>query len=121
VLLSTHIISDLERIAEHVGIMDRGRIVAAALLEELQRTTKRVQVIFDGAAPPEGFSVPGAVHSETAGSVVTAVVRLLSDAQLDALRETPGARVSVFPLGLEDIFIELLGLGARAELTEVQS
>ena len=121
VLFSTHIISDLERIAEHVGIMDRGRIVAAASLEELQRTTKRVQVIFDDAAPPEGFSVPGAVHSETAGSVVTAVVRLVSDTQLDALREIPGARVSVFPLGLEDIFIELLGPAAPAELSEVQS
>ncbi len=121
VLFSTHIISDLERIAEHVGIMDRGRIVTGAPLEELQRTTKRVQVIFDAAGPPEGFSIPGALRSETAGPVVTAVARLQSDTQLDAVRAIPGVRVNVFPLGLEDMFIEILGPGAGAEPTEVQS
>ena len=120
VLLSTHIISDLERIAEHVGIMDRGRIVASAPLAELQSHTRRVQVVFEGEGAPEGFAIPGALRSETAGPVVTAVVRLVSDTQLDAVRQMPGVRVNEFPLGLEDIFIELLGPGAEAELAEVQ-
>lgn len=118
VLFSTHIISDLERVAEHVGIMDRGRMVAAARLDELQSRTKRVQVIFEGAAPPPGFAVPGAIRSKAEGPVVTAVVRLASDAQLDEVRRLPGVRVNVFPLGLEEIFIELFGPGSRAEFTE---
>ena len=118
VLLSTHIISDLERIAEKIGIMDRGRITADERLDELQRTCRRVQVIFDGGAPPEGFAVPGAVRSRADGPVVTAVVRLLSETQLDAVRAIPGARVNVFPLGLEDIFIELLGPRAAADTLE---
>ena len=120
VLLSTHIISDLERIAEHVGIMDRARVSVEAPLEELQRTIKRVQVVFDGGQPPEGFAIPGAVHGEAAGPVLTAIVRLHSEDQLAELRSTPGLRVNVFPLGLEDIFIELIGPDARRELTEVQ-
>jgi ABC-2 type transport system ATP-binding protein len=114
VLLSTHIITDLERIAERVGIMDRGRITTDERLDELQRTCQRVQVIFDGGAPPEGFSVPGAVRSRAEGPVVTAVVRVLSDTQLDTVRAIPGVRVNVFPLGLEDIFIELLAPTAGA-------
>jgi ABC-2 type transport system ATP-binding protein len=118
VLFSTHIISDLERVAEYVGIMDRGRMVSSSRLDELQRTTKRVQVIFEGAAPPQGFVIPGAVRSSTEGPVVTAVVNLVSDTQLDEVRQIPGARVSIFPLGLEDIFIDLFGPGAKKELTE---
>lgn len=118
ILFSTHIISDLERIADTVGIMDRGRIITSAKLEDLQSRTKRVQVVFDGVEAPRGFQIPGAVRSKTEGPVVSAVVRLDSDTQLDAIRDMPGVRVNVFPLGLEEMFIELFGPGARDEFTE---
>lgn len=120
VLFSTHIISDLERVAEHVGIVDRGRMVSSSRLDDLQNSTKRVQVIFEGKGPAPDFSIPGALRSETAGPVVTAVVRLASDAQLDELRRMPGVRVNVFPLGLEDIFIELFGTESGESFTEEQ-
>lgn len=115
VLFSTHILSDLERVAEYVGVMDRGRMVASGRLDEFQTSTQRVQVIFEGQGPPPGFSIPGAVRSRSDGPVVTAVVRVLSETQLDAVRRIPGARVSIFPLGLEEIFIELFGPDAGNE------
>jgi ABC-2 type transport system ATP-binding protein len=118
VLFSTHIIADIERLAEYVGVMDRGRMVMSARLDDLQSRTKRVQVVFATPEPPAGFAVPGAVRSRTEGPVVTAVVRLESDTQLDAVRAIPGARVNVFPLGLEDTFIEIFGPTSRRELTE---
>jgi len=115
VLFSTHIISDLERIADHVGIMDRGHMITSAPLEALQSGTRRVQVIFEDAAPPDDFAIPGAVRQKAEGPVVTAVAKLTSDTQLDSVRQIPGARVSTFPLGLEDIFIELFGDESRGE------
>jgi ABC-2 type transport system ATP-binding protein len=118
ILFSTHIISDIERIAEHVGIMDRGKLVTSARLEELQSTTKRVQVVFDAPAPPAGFTIPGAVRSEVSGPVASAVVRLAREDALDEVRRIPGARVTIFPIGLEDIFIELFGAKNARELTE---
>lgn len=118
VLFSTHIISDLERIAEYVGVIDRGRIVAESKLEDMQTRTQRVQVIFDAAAPPDGFTVPGAIRSRTEGPVVTAVVRIAAGNQFDELQRTPGVRVSVFPLSLEDMFIELFGPESAQELEE---
>ena len=117
-LLSTHIISDLERVAEYVGIMDRGRMLQSARLEDLQTHSKRVQVIFQGGDVPHGFRVPGAVRSQVDGPVVTAIVELADDAQLDPLRRLPGVRVTVFPLGLEEIFIELFGPKSRSEFVE---
>jgi ABC-2 type transport system ATP-binding protein len=108
VLFSTHIIEDLERVAEHVGIMDRGRMLAAGRLEDLQSGVRRVQVIFNSPAVPEGFRLPGAMRSKTEGPVFTAVARIESPHQLDEIRALPGVRVSDFPLGLQDLFIELL-------------
>jgi ABC-2 type transport system ATP-binding protein len=118
VLFSTHILSDLERIAEQVGIMDRGRIVTAASLDDLQSHTRRVQVIFPGDRAPDGFAVPGALRTTVEGPVVTAVARLDSETQPDAVRAVEGVRVQVFPLGLEDIFIALFGREPAGELLE---
>jgi ABC-2 type transport system ATP-binding protein len=121
ILFSTHIITDLERVAEYVGIMDRGKMVNQGRLEDLHTGTRRVQVIFAEASPPVDFAIPGAVRQHAAGPVVTALVRLADESQLDAVRRMPGVRVQVFPLGLEEAFIDLLGPELSDELAEVQS
>lgn len=117
ILFSTHIISDLERIAQEIGIMDRGRIVMSTKLEELQATIKRVQVIFDANTLPNGFKIPGTLRSESSGPVINAIVRLETDHQLNEIRQIPGVRVNIFPLSLEDIFIELFK--SKQEFKEV--
>lgn len=121
ILFSTHIITDLERVAEYVGIMDRGKLVSQGRLEDLHTSTRRVQVIFSEDAPPAGFEIPGALRSHTDGPVVTALVRLQDEAELDPIRHIAGVRVNVFPLGLEEAFIDLLGPEMSQELLEAQS
>lgn len=105
VLFSTHLLEDLERIVDTVGIMDQGRVVLASPLDELRTCVKRVQVVFDGEIVPAGFAIPGALSFETSGPVATAVTRLLNDAQLDPIRHMSGARVQIFPLSLQDILL----------------
>jgi hypothetical protein len=46
--------------------------------------------------------------------VYTAVVRVAGTDTLEGLDQRLGARVDVFPLGLEDIFIELVGTAGGA-------
>jgi ABC-2 type transport system ATP-binding protein len=120
VFFSTHILSDLERVAEYVGIMDRGRIVTEARLDDLQNRTKRVQVVFNTDTIPGGFEIPGAIRTKIEGPVVTSVVRMVSETQLDELHKRPDLRVNVFPLGLEEIFIDLFGPEARGEFGDMQ-
>jgi ABC-2 type transport system ATP-binding protein len=114
-VLSTHQMGDLERLATHVGILDHGRMLMEGTIETWQSTMRRVQVVFEGAAPPDGFAVPGALRSTVLGPVVTAVTRISDPAQLDGVRQLPKARVFVFPLSLEDLFVELLQPGAPLE------
>jgi len=116
ILFSTHWISDLERVADYVGIMDRGRLITSTRLDDLLRMTRRVQVVFDQSAPPADFAIPGAIRAQVAGPVVSAIARLTSDTQLDGVRALRGARLNVFPLGLEEIFVELFGHNASASL-----
>jgi ABC-2 type transport system ATP-binding protein len=120
VLFSTHIISDLERIAEVIGIMDRGRLLISAQLDELQSSMRRIQIIFPGDSPPRNFTLPGSLRCETSGAVFTAIARLPDTQHLDSLRRLPGVRVQVFPLGLEDIFIEMLERERMGESNAVE-
>jgi ABC-2 type transport system ATP-binding protein len=112
IVLSTHITSDLERLAEYVGVMAHGRLVVSARLDELQRQMRRVQVVFTRGEPPAGFSIPGADHTQLSGPVASAIVRIQSEIELEPVRFLPGTRVDVFGLSLEEMFIEL---SARAE------
>lgn len=109
VLLSTHIIGDLERIADHIGIIHQGRLALSAQLEDLLNHTKRVQVIFENEELLVRFVVPGALRVRREGVVLNAIVQWTGDSELDALRAATDARIQVFPVGLEEIFMELFG------------
>jgi len=107
ILFSTHIVSDLERIADYVGFIDRGRLIHSSSLEELQETFRKVQIIFE-EPPPEKIDLPGAINIQREGNVVTAAMRIGSDGELEDLRRRfIPSRVTAFSLGLEDIFIEM--------------
>src|SRR4029079_841395 len=104
VLFSTHLLGDLERVAEYVGIMDRGRLAMTDRLESWQTTLKRVQVIFPSSGVPSEFAIPGSLQTRACGPVITAIDRLTGDLQLEPLRSIPGVRVNVFSIGLEELF-----------------
>ena len=106
IVLSTHLLADLERLATRVGIIEEGRLVAEGSVEEWQRTMRRVQIVFSQEQPPRGFSIPGAIRSRTLGPVVNALVRIEDESQLDGIRALEGARLYVFPLTLEELFVD---------------
>lgn len=120
VLFSTHILADLERVADHIGFMDRGRMMMSGPLEQLQSGLRRVQLIFPGDRVPDGFELAGQMRREVSGPVLTAVVRLTDPGQIDRLRAMEGVRVSEQTLGLEDLFLELMDRGAGGPASETQ-
>ena len=107
ILFSTHIISDLERVAEWIGVLERGRLVMNRRLDELHGCFRRVQVIFPGEAPPPQFTIQGAAKCTVSGPVVTGVTEFFDAEHIEGLKRWPGVRVQVFPLSLEEIFIEI--------------
>lgn len=107
ILFSTHIISDLERVAERVGVIERGRLVLNRPLDELQNCFRRVQVIFPGETAPPRFSIPGARHCLFAGPVVSGVTEYFDAEHIEGLKRWPGVRVQTFPISLEEIFLEI--------------
>ena len=108
VLVSSHNLRELEDVCDHVGIMNKGKVLLERSLSELQDNTVKLQIVFDGDAPalPEALTV---LHRSAVGRVHTIIFR---GAQRDieaALAQFKPVFMEAVPLTLEEIFIYELG------------
>jgi len=112
IVFSTHITSDLERVADRVAILRSGVIAYDGELDALKDSVKRLHVT--AANPlPQGFDVRGAVWVRVEGNEALVSVREASPQLLDEIRTLHGASVEVEDLNLEDIFVEVQHAGHR--------
>lgn len=120
VFFSTHILGDVERVCDSAVILDRGRVVVQAPIEELKNRygkEKIVVVVTDGAdALAAALTQREWVRSVTLGpnGVIEVTVSDVRAAQhgIPAMVTTQGtglSRLEVRETALEDVFIELVG------------
>ena len=103
VLISSHNLRELEDVCDHVGIMDRGRMLLEKSLADMQGATHKLQIVGD---TPEGLDV---LHESSSGRLKTLIVRGSAyEIGLKAEAANP-AYFDVLPLSLEEIFIYELG------------
>jgi ABC-2 type transport system ATP-binding protein len=121
VLMSTHILEDVERVCDTVGIIDRGRMIATAETAELGRrfAPPVVTLVFETPAAATDFasawkdsaaSVPASVE----GARVELRAADLAQARASALRlvaakDLPLTRLETRSASLEDVFVRLVG------------
>lgn len=112
VLISSHNLRELEDICDHVGIMNRGKMLLERSLADMQGSTVKLQIVGD---TPPGLNV---LHESASGRLKTLVVR--GSAEEVAARASAAAPTyfDVLPLSLEEIFIYELG-GADYEIKDI--
>lgn len=106
VLFSTHITSDLERVASHVALLQNGQIALYDELDAVKDRVKRLRIRAHDPLPAN-FQVRGALRVKVDGANALAAVADLDDRLVSELSEAWRADVSVEDLNLEDIFLEL--------------
>ncbi|HEV2702452.1 MAG TPA: ABC transporter ATP-binding protein [Steroidobacteraceae bacterium] len=105
VLFSTHIVSDLERIADQIWILRGGTIAWAGPLDVLQESVVRLNITARQPLPRE-LPLSGCLSQQVAGVRASAVVSNWNAQLQGQLQEQFAAEIQVEPLGLEDIFVE---------------
>lgn len=105
VVFSSHIVSDLERVASHVAFLHGGRLLVHAAMDDLAETHVRVRIPAAAGAAQIG-RVAGEIgrRSHADGSLSLLLTRQVGDAW-PAVVALPGATTE--SLGLEDLFIEV--------------
>ena len=112
VLISSHNLRELEDICDHVGIMDKGKMLLERSLADMQGNTVKLQLV---GQLPEGLNV---LHETASGRLNTYILRGTADAVTEAVAATKPAYFDVLPLSLEEIFIYELG-GVNYEVKNI--
>ena len=106
VFFSSHQIAEVDQIADHVVIIDRGRAVVTGALDDLRENFRRIQLVFDGDAPELTFRAPGVERVQRKGRVLTVLSSAGAEAILDEARALGPVSVDVVPVTLKEIFLE---------------
>ena len=106
VFFSSHQLSEVEQVADHVAIIDRGETVVSGGLDDLRARHRRIQLVFDGDAPDVKVHAPGTHRVTRRGRVLTILTSSHGDAVMTELQGYRPASIDVTPVSLKDIFIE---------------
>ncbi|MHC4654152.1 MAG: ABC transporter ATP-binding protein [Planctomycetota bacterium] len=105
ILFSSHILGDVERIADRIGIITAGKLVVDCGLEELKEQVKKLRLIFPESAPAN-LHLTEIINQEREGrEMVITVVNWNQQKQalVDVFKPSSCTEI---PMSLEDIFIE---------------
>jgi ABC-type multidrug transport system ATPase subunit len=107
VFMSSHLVHELERMCDWIGVMDNGRLVAELPMERFRNGIKR---LFIAHAPPDLLGAPFSLLAREAnGSASEAWLVRGWEPTMEAYFATVGASLKrVVDLDLEDGFVELL-------------
>ena len=124
VVFSSHQIGQVERAAEHIAVVDAGRIVLEGLVDDLKADRKIVEGIF----PDVSFTLDGIANDPHVARAdrTERIVRLLVTSGADQIASrltAAGAMgVRVLDLNLEDIFLYAVSPGtATADVVATES
>lgn len=104
VFLSSHQLAEVEQIADWVGIIDRGKLLLEARLDDI-KSEYRVVVAAGNGLPATSPEVVSAVRSE---AFTRYILTSGAEAFAATLRQQGAASVEVFPLNLREFFLEIV-------------
>jgi ABC-2 type transport system ATP-binding protein len=113
VLLSSHVLPEVERVCDRVGILREGRLVAIERIADLRaRAMRRLEIEFCGDVPPEAFArLPGVREVEVEANRLRCIVLGTMDPVFKAANAFEIRMVSSSEPSLEDAFLAFYGEG----------
>jgi ABC-2 type transport system ATP-binding protein len=112
VFFSSHLLYEIEPVADHVAILDKGMVIKAARTDQLRESVKRF--IFRPAAGASPKNIPGLLDFSHAPDSATIVVENCTDATRAAVHSLAADNVQEMGLNLDEIF-EAYVVGNRGE------
>lgn len=110
IVFSTHIISDLERVASHIALLDQGQMRLHTSLDEIKDHWRRLWWPSSCVLPSAIF--PGEIHRRPLQDGGWSL--LINSTAAQALIGQLPAEVQWHPLSLEDVFVEMTDTGTAA-------
>ena len=106
IFFSSHQLSEVERIADDILMIDRGRLVMDVSLDEMRERYRRVTLGFNREPQEEEFRLPGVERIRRSGRQLTVLASRNSEAVVERARSLEAVSVDVAPVSLREVFLE---------------
>jgi ABC-2 type transport system ATP-binding protein len=105
IFFSSHQLAEVEQIADHVAIIDRGRTRVSGALDDLKVQYQRLRVVFQ-REPATVNWLEGAEHVRQEGRTVSILASRNVDAIMQQARSLRAESVERHPVSLKELFME---------------
>ena len=109
VLVSSHNLRELEDVCDHVGIMNKGRVLLERSLSDLQENIVKLPAVWKPGEVPVLPRELEVLHTSHVGRVYTYIVRGKAQEISRQMQVHQPLMLEALPLSLEEIFIYELG------------
>jgi ABC-2 type transport system ATP-binding protein len=109
IFFSSHIPEDIERVADHLAILDRSVLRAACSVDDFRAHVRGFVVHYSGAAPATLPDLPGLLSIRRSANDLRVIVSGLRDDTAERLRATGATAIDDMPLGFSEAFAAFLG------------
>ncbi len=103
---SSHQLAEVELIADHIGIIDQGKMIVTGSLDDMKVQYQRLQVVFANSVELPARWADGVESVRQEGRVVSILASHNVEAIVEQARSLPGTAVERFPVTLKEIFLE---------------
>ena len=116
ILFSSHILGDIERVADRIIVIDKGSLRANCSLEEFRKAVKKVKFSFADSIP-EKIDIDGLLYCRKQAKDCEITLVKVSDEQITQWAKKNNAeRYHIVEMNLEDQFIEYTAPQDRKKL-----
>ena len=103
---SSHQLSEVELIADHIGIIDKGKMIVAGSLDDMKAQYQRLTVVFTNSVRAPARWADGVESVRQEGRMLSILASHNIDAIVEQAQSLPGTAVERYPVTLKEIFLE---------------
>jgi ABC-2 type transport system ATP-binding protein len=106
IFFSSHQIVEVEQVADHVLMINRGKLVLDAPMDQVKEQYRYIQAVFPESVEERDFRLPGIEKVRTEGRTVSLVVSHNVESIVEHVRMLRAGSIDVLPVSLKEIFLE---------------
>jgi ABC-2 type transport system ATP-binding protein len=106
IFFSSHQIAEVERVADDVCVIHKGRLAMNGSLDDLRQSYRQIDLVFNAVPDEVEFRLPGVERIWTQGHQMRIFASGNSEAVVERARSFYASSIDVAPIGLREIFLE---------------
>lgn len=107
VLISSHNLSDLEKLCDTITILEGGKVKSESGLDELKESLTKLQVVFENGVDEKLFSRDTVISFSKVGNVYTLIIEDYDSKKEKWLKDLGAGYMEELDMSLEELYIAL--------------